>query len=43
MRSTITRNLQAALDVFTIQWFAALAGEAAKSLGNPLVEILPPN
>lgn len=43
MRSTITHNRQAALDMFTTQWFAALAGEAAKSLGNPLAKILPPN
>lgn len=43
MRNTITHNCQAARDVFTTQWFAALAGEAAQPLGNPLVKILPPN
>lgn len=43
MRNTITHNHQAALDVFTTQWLAALAGEAVKPLGNSLVKILPPN
>jgi len=40
MRNTIAHNRQTALDVFTTQWFAALAEEAANPLGNPLVKIL---
>lgn len=43
MRNTVTHNHQAVLDVFTTQWFAALAGESAKPLENPRVKILPPN
>lgn len=38
MRNTITRNRQAALDVFTTQWFAALAEKLQSLLETPLLK-----